>query len=1356
MGGKSVNTSATRAEALTLQSSTYGATITWLRGMHRLPGNLLWYGDFKATPHTQQQGGKGGGGKNTTYTYSASMVMGLCHGAIADIPSVWKGKSRTTIGALGLTKLSGSVGQAVWSGLLGKGSESIGYSGIAGVAVQAYELGDSASLENHAFEVRHASAYSVHASTPDVDPAQATRELMVHPLQGAGLPEEIIGDWSAWSDYCVAAGLLMSPMIDTQVEASEALERVADLTNTAIVWSDGKLQMRPYGDERLTGLGRVYEPETVPVYELDDTCYLVENGGAPVVRSLKTPADCFNQVSVSYKDRQNAYNEAVVTAKDLTDISVNGVRAMDTVQAPWITEGSVARLVAELKKQRSLMVLGEYTFKLPINYALVECMDLLTLTEEALALEGVPVRVKEIVEESDFELTITCEDYPAGVASAPRYPVQTPAGFAEDAYAAPGSVVDAAFFEAPAAMASGPSGLEVWVAVQAPTPNWGGCTVHVSLDGTTYRAVGRLEGPSRMGLLSDEISSGQLKLHAVSGQLVGASLEDAQALTTLSVVLGAQPEYLAYQNALLVGAGAYTLTGLVRGAYSTPASVHAPGDRFVRIDESVGRSGGLDASYIGKRIWFKLTSFNLYGGAEQSLAEVDEMAYDVTGVFAKALPGLNGRGVTLKASAQTIKQSEGGVRLPAAVTLTAELGGTLVGTPVWTVEDGAATLSGSGLQRTVDTSTITTPARIRVTVVDSVANYSDEVTLQVVADGDEGAAGADGSKFTLVSLYQWSTIRPSAPNGKSTWTWATASQTDYTGGAGWQIGIPANPGVVGLQLWAASKQISAAGGTLKTDIAWGADATVAAVGANGDGVQVGEAAVYTWAANLASIPALQGTSEFTWSTGGLSQIPAGWSLAPGASVSPGMTLFKASVRLTDAASSPETLVNWTLAAVFAVGYAGTSGAPGQAGASARVAYAKVTGTTIGSGPVETVGAEGFPPDGAWGRNEHWAGTLPEYGADESVMVTNGVYSPTSGKTVWSSPYLAAFRVGKLSAITADIGDITAGTFNIGGRFQVSSDGYFSAKGGQILDESGNVIFSTRSEATAQLPSNWVTPAVDWLNSSNASGANLIPNSDQATSVTMAWGNAAAGSIDVGLQYASNLWDSVYTLKGVGTRNLTIHQNNNNGSGDGGVGVDIYPMGPWDLAHSVPAIPGQRYCMSCYFQAHRCSGGVGIQFFAADGNFISEAYSGPVAPTYPATPSADSLSLYRRPFVIATAPPNAFYLRPYVRKHNTWNGGSPESWFWLAAPQLEIVGSTASGPGVYSPGPALLAGRITRDVATSYFDNAIFDAAHIRALSAGLISTGINGGTTNGIQVQQNILAVFNDAGAEIITLGRLS
>jgi Putative phage tail protein len=370
MSGGTIAASGTRAEALTIQSSTEGMCIPWLRGMHRLPGNLLWYGDFRTVSTSEKAGGKGGSPKVEKISYEASFVMGICHGQIHSIPQVWKGKGKTNPFALGLSIFNGALGQGVWSPLLGRGDQSLGYSGLACVGGNRVSLGASAAIENHSFEVRHPSAFGVNAAVPDVDPSTAAYELLTDGTVGASVPPALLGSWSNWSSYCRAADLLMSPVLTTQVTAREALETVADLTNTAIVWSGGVLKMVPYGDQALTANGATYTPNLTPVYELDDSTLLGGNA-APIKRQLKTPADRFNSVSVEFKDRADNYAVTVVTAKDLTDINANGVRAMEVQQAHWITRASVARQVAEVKKQRSLLVLGEYTIRLPWHYALI-------------------------------------------------------------------------------------------------------------------------------------------------------------------------------------------------------------------------------------------------------------------------------------------------------------------------------------------------------------------------------------------------------------------------------------------------------------------------------------------------------------------------------------------------------------------------------------------------------------------------------------------------------------------------------------------------------------------------------------------------------------------------------------------------------------------------------------------------------------------------------------------------------------------------------------------------------------------------------------------------------------------------
>lgn len=86
-----------RLGGLRLQTSLYGQTVPVVYGRTRIPGNLLWYGGFKATRQEERsEAAKGGGSKptRTYYEYSASVAMLLAEGPLAGVRRVYKGKQR--------------------------------------------------------------------------------------------------------------------------------------------------------------------------------------------------------------------------------------------------------------------------------------------------------------------------------------------------------------------------------------------------------------------------------------------------------------------------------------------------------------------------------------------------------------------------------------------------------------------------------------------------------------------------------------------------------------------------------------------------------------------------------------------------------------------------------------------------------------------------------------------------------------------------------------------------------------------------------------------------------------------------------------------------------------------------------------------------------------------------------------------------------------------------------------------------------------------------------------------------------------------------------------------------------------
>jgi hypothetical protein len=753
-GSSTMGTSETKLEALKIQSSAYGVVIPVVGGVNRIAGNLIDYLGFKATPitSTQGSGGKGGSVKtqSTTYSYSASVLMGICQGPIGGLGRIWKGKDvlsggwsgaavaaatqvytppasgamtvtlangATIIGSptisaviedgswsqedtvwtsytyevqlaagadfsvsgsvvtvldarwrsialtiryqygsgsinltplttLGLTLAAGDLSQTAPAWIAGIDSaHSLAYTGLAFVHGQDYPLGSGATVDNHSFEVQGSGAYRYSATKPDCNPAEFAADLLTNGRYGARMPSSQL-EVRSWIDYCAAAGLLMSPLMTEQQRAADFVDAICKLTNSAAVWSTDRLKFVPYGDVSVTANGVTWTPNTTPAYDLDDDRWYQDGTEDPIQWTDKPGADRYNVVNIEYCDRSMYYAKTIASASDDADIAATGRRVMPTVSAPWICDAVVARLVAQILLQRSLLVARTATIKLPWAYCLLEPMDLITVSDTLLGDSKMPVRITAIDEDEEGTLTIDIEDWPLGAASPTAYTSQVPGGYLQDYRAAPGSVQTPVFFEAPIQLTG--TGLEVYAAVKGSGANWGGCRVWVSLDGATYKNAGIVYGQSRYGALSAAAAANASSI-ALSGlgsaQLLNASAADAAALTSLVYVGGVNPEYLAYTTATLTGAGAYTLTGLVHGAYGSIALAHSAGDAFVRVDDAIAKSGDLTLDYIGKTIYFKFTSFNIFQGAEESLASVTAYSYMVLGTMAK-LPSQNVSGAT--------------------------------------------------------------------------------------------------------------------------------------------------------------------------------------------------------------------------------------------------------------------------------------------------------------------------------------------------------------------------------------------------------------------------------------------------------------------------------------------------------------------------------------------------------------------------------------------------------------------------------------------------------------------------------------------------------------------------------------
>lgn len=645
-GSSTVSVTDKRINSMRIQQSAYGLCQPLVYGKNRVAANMFWYGDFLATAHTttKKSGGKGGGSvktKTTTYTYSASMMLGLCENKIRDISTIWRDKEQIVtkaingiqikpIDQLGFELFDGDY-NPVWGYLVSKHpNQALHYPYLGYVACANYELGDSAVLSNHNFEVISDITFS--ESNHDANPADVIKDYVTNPRYGAA-PGLHMADLTEFRDYCTATGLFISPVFTEQRPAHETIAEIVEAVNCAVVPSPEGLKIRSFGDSAVTGNGSTYIPNLTPVYHLTDEDFIGKEEPVRVRRSRDT--DAFNHVQIEYANRFNQYNVETVEAKDQANIEMFGLRTQDPVKYDFFCEPKIARHAAQLLLQRRLYVRNEYEFQLGWKYCLLEPMDIVTITDESLGLDQFPVRITRVEEDEDGLLTITAEELAVGSRSAVEYDLQSSNGY-QGGNEEPGNVNAPVIFEPPLDLTGGKN--QLWIAASGGL-NWGGCTVWVSLDNETYEAIGTIYGSARYGTLvsaiNASVSSMQVQLNT-SSQLFSGTLEEAQVDATLCRV---GEEFFSYVNANLDGSGLYTLSGALRGRYGQ-AIAHNPSEPFVRIDRAIFEYD-FNPNMIGKQIYLKFTSFNGLEQKEETLDEVAAYDYTVTGGTPPTVKGLS-------------------------------------------------------------------------------------------------------------------------------------------------------------------------------------------------------------------------------------------------------------------------------------------------------------------------------------------------------------------------------------------------------------------------------------------------------------------------------------------------------------------------------------------------------------------------------------------------------------------------------------------------------------------------------------------------------------------------------------------
>lgn len=619
-----VTTRANKISSFSVATAEYGAVVPDILGTTRISGNVIYYDDFTAHEHKEtHKSGKGGGVKsvNITYTYSVAAIIALCEGEISGVSRVWNDKDIYNAPSdLGLTLYTGTDSQTAWPYTIQHHKDkALPYKGLAYVA-GVIDLGDSASFPSYNFEIK-GKLLSTGDGT-DVNPADYIKYI----LDKVGLGSVEIEGYDDYKKYCAQSDLLIStPMDDVgnAKAAQEIINEIATITNAYIFWSNDHYKIVVMDDESVG----TWTPNTTIMYDLTPADFIPMDDGACVTYQRKDRAEIYNQFPVQFTNRANGYESETVNFELTDDISNYGLRQASSTSAGYIYTKERAVKVAKNIARRNQIEKDQYTFQLDWTFCRLEPGDLVRITDEKAGIVSKVVAVTSVTEDETGLYTVTAVSRKEGTYSAPTYTVHDTDRPYIETNTTPDKTTPV-MFQPPVDLTD--NGLELWIGAKGAGGNWGGCVVYASDDKTNYREVGQIASSARFGTLVDAMTATGTTAHITcNDSLIAGTAQDAQRGNTLCWIDG---ECMSYEGAEMQMDGSWKLSGLVRGQYNTTKAAHATKSTFVRCDNTLLKQA-FSKDDIGKTIYLKFCSVNMFGYAMQDLSDVDPYEYVLTSYY---------------------------------------------------------------------------------------------------------------------------------------------------------------------------------------------------------------------------------------------------------------------------------------------------------------------------------------------------------------------------------------------------------------------------------------------------------------------------------------------------------------------------------------------------------------------------------------------------------------------------------------------------------------------------------------------------------------------------------------------------
>lgn len=563
---------------------------------------------------------------------------------------------------LNLAFSTGEEGQPVWSWLASAHpSQAVNYSGLSTVQSSFLDLGTDTSLPQLNYEV---VGQHIQAGTQDCNPQDVIYGYLTDHNFGLGFPTAniefgfttpqssgvylIVPALSAPGNNAAtfwgANGFFISTVVDNQSTLADEVKTILDAGQTAMIFSEGLLKLRPYGDTTAAANGYVYQPLTQPVVDLDFDDFVADPGSDPIQVSRTNWTGAFNKVQVQFENRAGGYNPSVITAEDTASINAIGLHQEDVQDYSFIKTYSAATWASQMRVQRLANIRNTYSFTLPPIYEFIEPMDLVTITSSPMGFNKKPVRITSVEDDPEKGLLVQAEDFPYGLAQASIYPKQNNVGLHDSASTHPPGNTNVFMMETPEQLI-GFEGFNVRLYASPDNiGDWGGCLVLTSFDNINYTQIGEIRTPALFGTLASSMTVGtgdpdtqSITITVPGGlQLLPSSTYDfanLQEPALFAIVDAAGTfEIVAYSNATLTATNTYSVSTFHRGLFGTGRSAHSAGATVIKLDQGYTELT-YDQNQVGDTLYVLMPSFNTVGEMLQNPDTLTPLSLTLTGTY---------------------------------------------------------------------------------------------------------------------------------------------------------------------------------------------------------------------------------------------------------------------------------------------------------------------------------------------------------------------------------------------------------------------------------------------------------------------------------------------------------------------------------------------------------------------------------------------------------------------------------------------------------------------------------------------------------------------------------------------------